>query len=313
MPAFLLRRLAEMTVTLLLVSLLGFLLVRLMPGDPAEAYLRAAHRSVSHEAADSLRAELGVDKPLWLQYANWLEAAAHGDFGTSFYSRKPIKEEIGSYLGATLLLSGSSLLLAVAVSLVLGTLSFVYRGRLPDLFAQLVSYAGTGIPVFLSGYLLMYALSLKLQWLPMLGMGSIAHVVLPAITLSLASIGTMTRLLRSSMLEHAEKPFILYARARGLKPPTIIGRHLLKAALLPFVTTAGLSLGAMLSGSILVENVFAWPGIGRYFVTAVVNRDYPVIQCCMLLFTAIYVFVSLLTDAAYAFINPRIRLRGGAE
>lgn len=302
-----------MIVTLLLVSLLGFLLVRLMPGDPAEAYLRAAHRSVSHEAADSLRAELGVDKPLWLQYVTWMKAAAQGDFGTSFNSRKPIKEEIGSYIGATLLLSGSSLILAVSVSLVLGTLSFVYRGKLPDLFGQLVSYAGTGIPVFLSGYLLMYAFSFKLQWLPMLGKGTIAHLVLPAFTLSLASIGTLTRLLRSSMLEHAEEPFMLYARARGLKTSAIIGRHLLKAALLPFVTTAGLSLGAMLSGSILVENVFAWPGIGRYFVTAVANRDYPVIQCCMLLFTAIYVFVSLLTDAVYVLINPKIRLGGGEQ
>ncbi|MCC3373710.1 ABC transporter permease [Cohnella sp. REN36] len=313
MFGWLIRRVAASVFTLVAVTLAGFGIVRLMPGDPAEAYLRASHHSASLEAAAALRTEMGLDQPLAGQYLRWLSAALQGDFGTSFTSKQAIAEEIASYFPNTLQLALSSFVTAMVLGLTLGTVSFLHQGRTLDRAGKLFASFGAAIPGFLLGYVLLYLFSYRLNWFPMLGKGSAAHDVLPSLTLSAIYIGSLSRLFRASLLEQADQPYVRYARIRGVFGARLFAGHLLKPAILPMVTAAGLCLGSMLSGSIIVENVFAWPGIGKYFVAAVANRDYPVIQMCVLLFAAVYAGIGLIVDLLYCGLNPVIRWDEGGK
>ncbi len=302
------RRILQLIPVLLGISLVTFLLVQLMPSDPAEVVLRIAQVPATPEAIAAMREKLGLNRPLYIQYLNWLWNVIHLDFGKSFVTGKPVLEEILHYVPATLELTISTTILIWLVSLPIGILAALYKDSILDQASRLFAYVGTSMPNFWLGFLLMYFFSLKLDLFPVMGTGSLAHLVLPSITLAWAPAATYARLLRSSMLESLSQNYVLYARARGLRERIVIGRHVLKNALLPVVTLFGMSFAHLLSGAVIVENVFALPGIGRFAVKSVLSRDYPVVQCYVCLVAVFFVLTNLIVDVTYSYLDPRIRL-----
>lgn len=310
MVSYIVKRLLSLVPVLVGVSIITFLILRLIPGDPAEAYLRLSQIPPTDAAVAAVRVELGLDRPLAVQYWDWLRKAITLDFGKSYATHRPVWDEMMLLMPATAQLAGVSLLITLAVSIPMGIFSALYKDGWFDNFCRLLAFVSAAVPNFWLGFLLMYFFALKLDLLPTLGRGSWENFILPAITLSFSYIATYIRLLRTSMLENLDQPFVLYARARGLKEGWVIGRHVLKNAMLPVVTALGMSIGHLLSGSVIVENVFAWPGVGRFCVSAILNRDYPVIQCFVLMMSGVFVIANLLVDIAYAWLDPRIRLKG---
>ncbi len=309
MVSYIVKRLLSLIPVLVGISLITFLILRLTPGDPAEAYLRLSQIPPTEAAIAAVRTELGLDRPLPVQYGDWLVKALTLDFGRSYATHRPVWDEMMLLVPATAQLAGVSLLITLIISIPMGIFSALYKDGWFDNFCRLLAFTSASTPNFWLGFLLMYFFSLKLDLLPTLGRGSWEHFILPAVTLSFAYIATYIRLLRTSMLENLDQQFVLYARARGLKESWVIGRHVLKNAMLPVVTALGMSIGHLLSGSVIVESVFAWPGIGRFCVSAILNRDYPVVQCFVLMMSFIFVIANLLVDIAYAWLDPRIRLK----
>lgn len=307
MLRFVLRRIAVLLPILFLVSVAVFLVLRSAKGDPAMAYLRLSQIPPTEEALVEARHMLGLDRPLPVQYFTWLGKALRLDFGRSYVTGKPVLDEILYYLPATLLLTGVSLLLTLVVSVPLGVLAALYKDRIPDQLTRAFAFFGVSIPSFWLGFLLVYLFSVRLGWLPALGRGGVSHMILPAITLSLMSISINIRFFRASVLENLHHRFVLYARARGVPERRVVGRHIFRNSLIPIVTAVGMHLGELFGGSVVVENVFAWPGVGRYAVTSIFNRDYPVLQCFLLLMTGIFVLCNLGVDVLYAWLDPRIR------
>lgn len=289
----------------------SFLLVHLIPGDPAQAYLQASRLNVSHESLDYFRARMGLDLPVMVQYWNWLVNVLHLDFGVSFTSGEPVRDGLLRYFPNTLKLTVVSMVFSLSVSIPLGVLSAMYKESWFDHLSRIVAFIGASLPAFWLGFILMYLFSLKLDLFPVLGIGGPSHYVLPTITLSVTYISIYSRLLRAGMLEQENKPYIVYAKARGLKRSTVIARYMFKPAVVPLLSVVGIHFGEMLSGAIIVEQVFAWPGIGKWFVTAVSNRDYPIIQCCVLITAVCFVICNLVVDLLHAWINPQLRYKGG--
>ncbi|MFZ5646701.1 MAG: nickel/cobalt ABC transporter permease [Bacillota bacterium] len=310
MKRYILMRLAGLVPVLLGISIVTFILVHLVPCDPAEVYLRLSQIPPTPEMVAAVRADLGLDSPLHVQYLDWLWKAVRLDFGVSFVTREPVLAEITRCFPATIQLTLASMMLVLLVSLPTGILAALYKDSFFDQFSRALAFLGASVPNFWLGFLLMYLFSLKLDLLPVLGRGTPAHLALPAVTLALSYAATYTRLLRTSMLDSLGANFVLYARARGLRERLVLGRHILKNALLPVVTAFGMSAGHMLAGAVIVENVFAWPGVGRLCVSSIFNRDYPVIQCYALVMAVIFVTCNLLVDIAYRFLDPRIKLGG---
>ncbi|QOS98698.1 ABC transporter permease subunit [Brevibacterium sp. JNUCC-42] len=308
---FIVKRLTSLLPILFGISLITFILLHLTPGDPAVAYLRASHIPPTDEAVAFLRAELGLDKPLYIQYVNWLGKVVQLDLGISYVSKKSIWDEIMLHFFPTVQLAFASCILIIVSSLPIGMISAFYKGKLVDQFSRMIAFVSVSMPAFWFGFLLIYFLSVKLDLFPVLGRGTFAHLVLPSLTLAFPYIGTYMRLLRTSTLENLNEPFVVYARARGLRERLIVSRHVLKKSLLPVLTGLGMSLGNMLSGAVIVETVFAWPGMGSLFVTSILHRDYPMIQGCLLFMGVIFVVCNLLVDIAYAFLDPRIQWEGG--
>lgn len=307
---FIMKRLTSLIPILFGISLITFILIHLTPGDPATAYLMASQIPLTDEAVAALRVELGLDRPLHAQYLEWLGKVVQFDLGMSFVSKKSVWDELMLHFLPTIQLTAASFILIVVISIPIGMLSSIYKGKLFDQITRIVAFIGVSMPSFWFGFLLIYFLSVKLDLLPVLGRGSIHHLVLPSLTLAFPYICTYIRLLRSSMLENVNEPFVLYAKARGLRESLIVCRHVLKKSLLPVVTGLGMSFGNMLSGAVIVETVFAWPGMGHLFVSSVLSRDYPMIQGCLLFMGVIFVVCNLLVDIAYSFLDPRIRWEG---
>ncbi|MGG1443222.1 nickel ABC transporter permease [Brevibacillus laterosporus] len=307
---FIVKRLTSLLPILFGISLITFILLHLTPGDPAVAYLRASHIPPTDEAVASIRAELGLDKPLYIQYVNWLEKVVQLDLGISYVSKKSIWDEIVLHFFPTIQLAFASCILIIVISLPIGMISALYKGKLIDQVSRIMAFVSVSMPAFWLGFLFIYFLSVKLDLFPVLGRGTFAHLVLPSLTLAFPYIGTYMRLLRASTLENLNEPFVVYARARGLSERVIISRHVFKKSLLPVLTGLGMSLGNMLSGAVIVETVFAWPGMGSLFVTSILQRDYPMIQSCLLFMGVIFVVCNLLVDIAYAFLDPRIKWEG---
>jgi peptide/nickel transport system permease protein/nickel transport system permease protein len=282
--------------------------LRLVPCDPAEVYLRLSQVPPTEEAVALVREELGLDKPLPRQYIDWLGHVLQLDFGKSFVTRQPVWEEISRVIPATIQLTATALLLVVLISLPTGILAALYKDSIFDQFSRVLAFMGSSVPSFWLGFMLMYFFALKLDLLPALGRGGLSHLVLPALTLALGQAATYTRLLRTSMLENFGRRHVLYARARGLRERLVVSRHVLRNALLPVVTAFGMSLGHLLAGAVVVENVFAWPGLGRLCVSSIFNRDYPVLQCYVLIMAAIFVLCNLLVDVVISVLDPRIRM-----
>lgn len=286
------------------VLLLTFLLVHLVPGDPVEVMLGESATSADRGA---LRAELGLDRPLPLQFVDYLGKLAHGDFGMSIHTHAPIAGMLAERIPATARLALLSLVLALFIGLPLGLAAALRHRRWPDSLATLSALTLSAMPHFWLGPLLMLVFALWLGWLPVSGMEQGASIILPALTLASGLAAILTRMTRASLLEVLNEDFVRTARAKGLPERTVILRHTLKAALLPVVTVVGLQLGSLLAGAVITETVFGWDGVGRLLVESIEKRDYPVTQACVLVIALTYVLVNLLTDLAYSRLDPRVR------
>jgi len=308
MFSYLAQRLAGAVLVVFGVISIVFLLIHLIPGDPVEIMLGEAASSTDREA---LRVALGLDQPVMLQFTHYLHGLLQFDLGTSLQSRRPVTDLLQERLPATLLLASVTLAVTLTLALPLGMLAAVRRGSAWDGGAMAFSMLGVSIPNFWLGPLLILVFSLWLGWFPVSGREGAGSVVLPAVTLGTGLAAVLSRMVRSSMLEVLGEDYIRTARAKGLPPQRVILHHGLRNALLPVITLLGLQLGALLAGAVITETVFSWPGIGLLTIEAIQSRDYPVVQACVLLISVGYVLVNLLTDIAYAWADPRIRLGGG--
>jgi peptide/nickel transport system permease protein len=299
-------------VVLLGVSVLVFAIVHLVPGDPIQVALGTRFDPATYEA---LRERAGFNQPLPVQYVQWLTGALTGDLGVSFRSGQPVTTTILGRLPATLTLAFAALLVALVIALPVGIISAVRRGSVVDYTSTVFSQLGVSIPDFWMGILFILLFSLTLGWLPPSGytpltedpLGWLSRLAMPAVTVGVVSGSVLTRFVRSSMLEALGQDYTRTARAKGLAQRVVVNRHVLKNALIPFVTVAGLQLAVLLGGVVIVEIVFAWPGLGQLALTAVERRDYPVLQGTVLLLALTTVLINLAVDLAYAFLDPRIR------
>ncbi len=306
MKNYLQRKLLGMLPLLLLVSAAAFALVRLMPGDAATAYLNAMNAPITEAALQKVQKDLGLDKPVVVQYGIWLKQALSLDFGLSYMTKRPVIDELMLGFYYTAVLTGSAVVWIIVFSLPLGILAGRRPGSFMDQFIRTMTFLGSSLPSFWLGFLLVEFFSLRLKLLPVQGAGTGKHLLLPSITLACSYLAMYTKMLRGGIVEHSGRSYVLYARARGLKKRTILWRHILPNALNPVLTSLGLSLGSMLSGAVIVENVFAWPGMGRVIVRAVAGRDYPVIQGYILVIAAVYIVLNLGVDILCAMLNPGI-------
>jgi ABC-type dipeptide/oligopeptide/nickel transport system permease component len=289
---------------LLGVATLVFALIHLVPGDPAQAMLGDG---ASHEDVLRLQHTLGLDRPLLTQYRSFLVGIAHGDLGTSFRYNTPVTAQIREKFPNTAALALAAMLVAVVIAIPLGIVAAVYRGTLIDHAAMTLALLGICMPNFWLGPLLAILFAVRLGWLPVSGIGGLSHLVLPAITLGAALAAILARMTRASVLEELRELYVLAARARGLSGTRAVVRHAFRNSLIPIVTIIGLQFGAVLTGTIITESIFAWPGIGRLLIQAINFRDYPLVQGCILFISVTYVAMNLLTDLTYGFLDPRIR------
>ena len=304
MGRYLLRRLVLTVPVILGVITLVFSLIHLVPGDPAQAMLG---ENASPEEVARVRGMLGLDKPLAAQYRAYLAGMAKGDLGTSFRFGTPVTEEIRKRLKDTAVLALCAMLVAIAVAIPLGIVAAVFRGRFPDHAAMTLALAGISMPSFWLGPLLAIFFAVYLGWLPVSGSGSAAHLVLPAVTLGTALAAILARMTRSSVIEELRELYVMAARARGLSHARAVLRHAFRNSLIPVVTIIGLQFGAVLTGTIITETIFGWPGVGRLLITAINTRDYPLVQGCILFIAVTYVAMNLITDLTYGLLDPRIR------
>ena len=275
-----------------------------LSGDPAATMLPG---DASVEELVALRRQLGLDRPLWLQYVQFLAGALSGDFGTSFRHQQPALPLVLERLPATLELAGAALLLAVALALPLGVLAAVYRGRIVDVVAMAFAVVGQATPYFWMGIMLILIVSVELAWLPTSGRGGFERLILPAITLGTHFAASLARLTRTSMLEVFGQQFVTTARAKGLSEWSVVLGHTLKNAAVPVITLIGLQFGTLLGGAVVTETIFAWPGVGRLAVQSVFVRDYPVVQAGVFVLALTFVAINLVVDLLYGVLDPRIR------
>lgn len=304
MSRFLARRLLLTIPVLLGVATLVFSLIHLIPGDPAQAMLGEAAPQADVE---ELRHRLGLDRPLFEQYGAFLKGLAHGDLGTSLRTGQPVTDQIIERMPATIELAAAAMLVAIAFAMPLGIIAAVRRGTAVDHAAMTLSLAGVSVPNFWLGPLLAIIFAVELGWLPVSGRGTWAHLVLPAISLGAALAAILARMTRATMLEELREQYVQAARARGVSRLRAVLRHAFRNSLIPVVTLLGLQFGAVLTGAVITETIFAWPGIGRLLIQSIGFRDYPLVQGCILLIALTYVGVNLITDMLYGVLDPRIR------
>ncbi len=308
MTGFIARRLASLVPLLLVVSLAIFVMLHLGRGDPAMDYLRLSQIPPTDAAVAQARADLGLDRPLAVQYLAWLGDAVRLDFGHSWVTHRAVLDDLAIFVPATLELTAAALALTLALALPLGVAAALARDRWPDHLARAVAFLGVCVPNFWLGYVLILVFAVGLGWLPAMGRGGLSHLLLPAIATAAMSAGVLLRLVRASVLGHLSARHLLFARARGLPRRTVIGRHVLLNAMLPPLTAVGLTLGELLGGAMVVEVVFGWPGVGRYALQAISNRDFPALQGFVVVMTLVFVLCNLAVDIAYAWLDPRLRL-----
>lgn len=303
---YFIKRLLGLIPTLLIVAVLVFGFVHLLPGDPARL---AAGPEADASVVALVRHDLGLDQPLPTQFWRFLTHAVRGDFGTSMVSKRPVSSEISSRFMPTLWLTVTSMVWSVIFGMSLGILSAVWRNRWPDRLGMTLAVSGISFPAFALGMLLMQIFSVQLGWLPTVGADSLRHYILPSITLGAAVASIMARFTRASFIEVMQEDYMRTARAKGVRESLVVVKHGLRNAMIPVVTMMGLQFGFLLGGSIVVEAVFNWPGLGRLLVDSVTLRDYPVIQAEVLLFSLEFILINLMVDMLYAAINLSIRYR----
>ena len=304
MTRFLVRRLLLTIPVLLGVATLVFSLIHLVPGDPVQSMLG---ESASPEDITEMRGRLGLDRPLWAQYVSFLKGIGTGNLGTSLRTNQPVTAAIAERMPATFELAFAAMFVATAIAIPLGIIAAVGAGTHVDHAATTLALLGISIPNFWLGPLLAIVFSVTLGWLPVSGRGTPAHLVLPAITLGAPLAAVLARMTRASVIEELRELYVLAARARGVSRLRAVVRHAFRNSLIPIVTILGLQFGAVLTGAVITETIFAWPGVGRLLIQSISFRDYPLVQGCILLIAVTYVAMNVLTDVVYGLLDPRIR------
>ena len=304
---YIFRRLLSSILVIFAVATLVFSMLQLVPGDPVRIMLGTGGVVVSAEDIERLREELGLNDPIPIQYVRYMSKALRGDLGRSLFSHRPVVEEIFEQLPSTLELTFASLGLAIIFGVSLGIVSAIKSNSWIDTGSMFLALLGVSIPEFWLSLMLIFLFSLKLGWVPATGYGGLNRLVLPALVLGSINASFLARLTRSSMLEVLQQEYITTARSKGLLERMVITRHALKNALIPVITMLGLQLASVLSGTVVIETVFARQGVGRLIVTAILRRDFPVVQGAVLFISVSYVLINLLVDLSYAFFDPRIR------
>ncbi|MFP3390256.1 nickel ABC transporter permease [Brevibacillus sp. SIMBA_040] len=305
MLSFILRRTAGMVPMLIVVSIIAFLFVHLTPGDPIRVLYG---NEIDAETYQKLKEKEGFNDPLYLQYTRYVsKIVTQGDFGISYRTKSNVSDEILRRFSYTLFLTLASMVWAVVIGLIVGILSAVKRNSLLDRLGMVSAITALSIPEFWFGLMLMQIFAVQLGWFPTSGSGTISHLILPSLTLGLGVAAIIARFTRSSILEVLREDYVRTARAKGQNQWVIVLTHVLRSALIPVVTMTGLQFGFLLGGAVVVEQVFAWPGLGSYLIDSILTRDYPVIQALILLFSVQFLVVNLLVDISYGLLNPQIR------
>lgn len=309
MRRYVLRRLAVLIPTLLGMSFLVFSVASLTPGDPAEEYAqRVSDRPPTEEQLRLARQELRLDRPFVVQYVSWVGHALRGDLGKSFFTRRPVVDEILHRIPFTLQLAVPAALLSLLLAVAVGTLCAFYRNRLVDQVVRILSLAGASMPSFWLALILIILFSVRLHIFPVAGrQAGLSSVVLPVIALSLPSAAVLGRFIRSTLLEVLGEDYIRTARSKGVREVSVLSRHALRNSLVPVVTAFGTSLGHLLAGTVVIESIFAWPGLGTLTLDAIRHRDYPMLQAFILFSGLVVIAINLIVDVSYAAIDPRIR------
>ena len=304
MQSYLLRRLWQSALTLVGVSLLVFVILRVIPGDPAKMLLP---EGAPHSAIEELNRELGLREPIWVQYGIFVRSVVRGDFGQSFQYRAPALRVVVERVPATIQLALTAMVLTVLVGVSIGVLAAVRRGTGYDYAGTVLAVLGQSLPNFWLGIMLVLLFGVTLRWLPTSGFQGWQYLVLPSITLAAFPTALVARLTRSSLLEILSQEYIRTGRAKGLAEPAVILRHALRNATIPLLTLLGLQIGTLLGGAVITESIFAWPGMGKLVVDAIFFRDFPVVQTVLILSATIFVAINLVIDVLYTVLDPRIR------
>ncbi len=303
---FLQQRLALAVPTILLTSVVVFLMLHFIPGDPASIYV--GENQATPERLADIRKQMGLDRPLYVQYVDYVWNAVQGDFGRSLQSNQPVATEIRDRIPNTFKLAFTAMLIAVVAGVVLGVFAALKHNSWFDTLSMSIALLGVSMPIFWLALLLIIFFSVRLQWLPATSQPGLKGLILPALSLAMLSAATLARLVRSSMLEVLSQEYLTTARAKGLHTRAVILRHALRNALIPIITVMGLQFGSLLSGAVITETIFARPGLGKLVVDSIQNKDFPMVQGTILVLATVYIVMNLLVDASYALIDPRIRL-----
>lgn len=311
MGKYVIKRLIQLIPILIGITFLSFAMMRLAGGDAVTYMYENAGTAVSQEIIDEAKAEYGLDKPFWVQYASWFAGMLKGDMGESYVSHKDVFETFVSKLPATLLLTFSSIMLTVIIAIPLGIVSAIRHNRWVDYLIRFLSFIGNSMPNFFAALVLMYFFSIRLGWLPVITSDNTAiSLILPTLTLAISMASKYTRQVRATVLEELNKDYVTGARARGVRGKVIIWKSVMKSSMLTIITLLALSVGSLLGGTAIVENIFMWDGVGKMAVDAINMRDYPIIQAYVVWMAIIYVMVNLVTDILYHYLDPRVRLGG---
>ncbi|MGI6032659.1 MAG: nickel ABC transporter permease [Coriobacteriales bacterium] len=311
MGRYVARRLLQLIPILLGITILTFALMQMASGDAVDAMIEQSGIAITPEAEAQMRAELGLDQPLWQQYLTWLFDVLHGDMGTSYVSGVAVMDSFSAHLPYTILLALSSLLLTILISFPLGVWSAVKQSRLPDFVIRVFSFIGNALPGFFVALLLLYLFSVRLKLLPTIySQGDWRCIILPTLTLAIAMSAKYIRQIRSTVLDEFGRDYIEGLRSRGVRERVILCKSVLKSSLLTINTLLALSLGSLLGGTAIVESIFMWPGVGKMAVDAIMMRDYPIIEAYVMWMAIIFVCVNLIADILYHVLDPRIRLEG---
>ena len=292
---------------LIIVSFISFALMNLSSGDPAEIMLSSQGSVVTPQLLESVREDMGLNQPFITQYLNWLKNIIHGDFGTSYASGRSVIVEMNEHLPYTIKLAGSAMIITLIVSIPLGILSAVKKDKFIDKFIRLFTFVGNSIPGFLLALILLLVFSLKLKLLPILSESGAKSIILPSVTLAFAMTSKYIRQIRTAVIEELDKGYVKGARSRGIKESVILYKDVLKNIMITVITLTGLSIGSLMGGTAVVESIFVWPGVGSLALSAIANRDYPIIQAYVLWMAVMFIIINLITDLLYKIIDPRFR------
>lgn len=306
MAKYIAKRLLQLIPIILGVTFLAFLLVYITPSDPAVKKLSAQGVAIDREILEQTREEMGLNRPFFVRYFDWLLGLCRGDLGRSFNDNIPVADKLRAGMGNTLLLAGSSLILALLVSLPLGILAAVKKDSILDHILRFLSLLGNSVPNFLLSVLLMYFLCVKIRAFPVIAQRSFRGLLLPCLALTIPMAGRFIRQVRAEVLEQLGKPYVMGARMRGVSEGVVLWKNVLRSAMVSVITLVGLAVGTLMGGSVVIETIFGWPGLGVLAMDAISKRDYPVIQGFVVLMSIVYVLVNLATDLAYKWLDPRM-------